>query len=106
MTAKAAARVIRVRMYRVGFGDCFLLTLPDAHHVVVDCGVHSQGDIQTIERAVDDIVHTTGGRVALLIATHAHQDHISGFGAYEVQFRELEIEEVWLPWTEDRSEEH
>ena len=33
---------IRVRMYRQGLGDCFLLTITDggeAHHVLVDCGV-------------------------------------------------------------------
>jgi beta-lactamase superfamily II metal-dependent hydrolase len=99
--AKTPARTIRVRMYRVGFGDCFLVTLPGPHHIVVDCGVHALGDIHTIEKAVDDIVAETAGHVALLIATHAHQDHISGFGAFEEQFRTLTIDEVWLPWTEN-----
>ena len=46
---------IRIRMYRVGFGDCFLLSIPTAkgqstdrqQHILVDCGVHSRGDIGT-----------------------------------------------------------
>jgi beta-lactamase superfamily II metal-dependent hydrolase len=92
---------IRVRMYRVGFGDCFLVTLPGGEHIVVDCGVHARGDIHTIERAVQNIVAETNGQVALLIATHAHQDHISGFASFEESFRNLNITEVWLPWTED-----
>jgi beta-lactamase superfamily II metal-dependent hydrolase len=100
----AGADAIRVRMYRVGFGDCFLLSLPTAtglQHVLVDCGVHCRGDIKTIERVVKDIAQVTGGRVALVIATHPHQDHISGFGDYADTFRALQVVEVWLPWTED-----
>src|SRR6266481_5199584 len=36
---------INIRMYRVGFGDCFLLTLAGQYHILVDCGVHSKGNI-------------------------------------------------------------
>src|SRR5436305_14231491 len=39
-------RQATVRMYNVGFGDCFLLTLPGAgrpRKVLVDCGSHSHG---------------------------------------------------------------
>ena len=38
------ANVLRVRMYRVGFGDFFLLTVPTAdgpQHILIDCGVHA-----------------------------------------------------------------
>lgn len=34
-----------VRMYNVGFGDCFLLTLPTApgpRRMLIDCGTHSR----------------------------------------------------------------
>ena len=33
---------VRIRMYRQGLGDCFLLTIPDGSaqaHVLIDCGV-------------------------------------------------------------------
>jgi beta-lactamase superfamily II metal-dependent hydrolase len=95
---------IRVRMYRVGFGDCFLISLPapDGHqHILVDCGVHSQGDIGTMREIVQDIAEESDKRLALVVATHAHQDHISGFGACEELFKQIEVGQVWLPWTED-----
>lgn len=100
---------IRVRMYRVGFGDCFLLSLPagkkdsgEHRHFVIDCGVHGRGNIRTIERAVENIAEVTGGRIAAVIATHSHQDHISGFSE---KFSEFEIGEVWLPWSENPKDE-
>ncbi len=96
---------IRIRMYRVGFGDCFLVSLPvgaaERRYILVDCGVHAQGDIGSIEQVVADIVAVTGGKLAIVIATHAHQDHISGFDRFGDQFAKFEISEVWLPWTWD-----
>jgi beta-lactamase superfamily II metal-dependent hydrolase len=95
---------IRIRMYRVGFGDCFLLTLPASggpHHILVDCGVHARGDIDTIGRAVDDIAQVTARKLDVIIVTHAHQDHISGFGTYAAEFSAFEVKEVWMPWTEN-----
>lgn len=103
-------RTIRVRMYRVGFGDCFLLSLPIAkgsgaaeghRHVLVDCGVHGQGDINTMEAAIENIAKVTDRTLAAVIATHSHQDHISGFAKYGDKFSGFDIEEVWLPWCEN-----
>src|SRR6202142_3715637 len=104
-----AAGNIQVRMYRVGFGDCFLLTLPMAdgpRYVLVDCGVHSKGNINVggasmIGKAVDNIAQVTGKKLSVVIATHPHQDHISGFGSFAKQFGEFSIDEVWMPWTVD-----
>jgi hypothetical protein len=100
---------IKIRMYRVGFGDCFLLSLPvgqgvaaDLRHFVIDCGVHGQGNIGTIGDAVDDIGKVTDSKIAAVIATHSHQDHISGFSD---KFTGFEIGEVWLPWCEDPKDE-
>lgn len=103
--APRRGREIRIRMYRVGFGDCFLVSLPPhapdgpPAHLLFDCGVHSRGDIGTLGRVVDDIARETGGRLAVLVATHAHQDHIAGYDRFADRFAELEIGEVWLPWT-------
>ncbi|HEV8589108.1 MAG TPA: hypothetical protein VGQ72_09550 [Pyrinomonadaceae bacterium] len=106
------SKTIRVRMYRIGFGDCFLVSLPianptangDTHrHVLVDCGVHVKGDLDMIDRAVDHIATTTGKKLAIVIATHSHQDHISGFSS---KFTSFEIGEVWLPWCEDLKDKH
>jgi beta-lactamase superfamily II metal-dependent hydrolase len=95
---------IRIRMYRVGFGDCFLLSLPtdSGHaHILVDCGAHFKGDIGTLESALKDALEQARNQLAIVLATHPHQDHVSGFGRYESQFRRCRIREVWLPWTED-----
>jgi hypothetical protein len=108
-TNKKDKRPIRIRMYRVGFGDCFLLSFPvgksnsdEYHHFVIDCGVHGQGNIGTIEKAVENIRLETKGKLAGVIATHSHQDHISGFSD---KFSEFQIGEVWLPWSEDPKDE-
>jgi hypothetical protein len=99
--------VIRIRMYRVGFGDCFLVSFPRANvpdgedkhrHVLIDCGVHAKGDLDLIDRAVDQIGEATRHKLAVVIATHSHQDHISGFSE---KFTKFDIDEVWMPWCED-----
>ena len=88
-------------MYQVGFGDCFLVSFPGPHHMLIDCGVHPGGDNGKLESAVQNIAEVTGGKLDLLIATHAHRDHLSGFAAYEKVFSTFEVAEVWLPWTEN-----
>jgi beta-lactamase superfamily II metal-dependent hydrolase len=95
---------IRIRMYRVGFGDCFLLSLQrdsGTDHILIDCGTHPRGSIGTMDAVVKDIVKETGGKLALVIATHAHADHLSGFATHLDTFRQFEVREVWLPWIED-----
>jgi beta-lactamase superfamily II metal-dependent hydrolase len=105
MTRRAKSKVsgIRIRMYRVGFGDCFLFSIPvntRREHILIDCGAHYV-DLHTIPQAVEDIAKETGKRLALVIATHNHRDHVSGFAACEKQFSEFQVDQVWLPWTED-----
>ncbi|MEO8649841.1 MAG: MBL fold metallo-hydrolase, partial [Acidobacteriota bacterium] len=104
-TAGLKPDTIRIRMYRVGFGDCFLLSIPNGNghkHVVIDCGVHGSGNIKTIGLAVENIRTETGSKIAAIIATHSHQDHISGFSeAWEM----MDVEQVWLPWSEDPMDE-
>src|SRR6185503_8199823 len=35
----------------------------------------------------------------VVVATHRHKDHISGFG--NAKWNAVEVKEVWMPWTED-----
>jgi hypothetical protein len=98
---------VSVRMYRQGLGDCFLLTFPTASggafFMVIDCGVIlGTRDPETRMTAVaKDIRERTGGHVHLLVATHEHWDHLSGFIQAQDVFRDLTIETLWLAWTED-----
>jgi len=90
-------------MYRVGFGDCFLLSIRSngkLEHILIDCGAH-YADLETIPQAVDNIAHETNGQLALVIATHNHKDHVSGFATCEKRFSDFKVGEVWLPWTMD-----
>ena len=97
----------KVRMYRHGLGDCFLVTLPrqdgSNYFIMIDCGVVlGTSDANTrMVAVVADIVATTGGHVDLLAATHGHWDHISGFIQAADAFKGLSFGQVWLAWTED-----
>jgi len=99
---------IRVRMYRVGFGDCFLVTVPDGakkKHILIDCGVHAQSKFKGIPEAVQAMKTETDGQLAVVVATHAHADHISGFGTEAQTFQDgFTVGEVWMPWLEDLSD--
>jgi beta-lactamase superfamily II metal-dependent hydrolase len=98
-----------IRMYNTGFGDCFLLTIPTAagpRRMLIDCGTHpaSTGPRQARRDAVpllfSDLQAEAGKlRIDVVVASHRHRDHLSGFEAPE--FRTLEVGEVWMPWTEN-----
>ena len=95
---------IRVRMYRVGFGDFFLLSLRGTDgtvkHILVDCGVHA-ANLGTIGTAINQLAEDTGKQLALVIMTHHHADHISGFATGKDDFKDFNVEAVWMPWFED-----
>jgi beta-lactamase superfamily II metal-dependent hydrolase len=94
-------------MYNVGFGDCFLLAFPAADRtrkVLIDCGSHSAGRgpqpiADVARRVVTDVTEEDGTpRIDVVVATHRHQDHVSGFR--EEIWNEVEVSEIWMPWTE------
>lgn len=101
----------KIRMYRHGLGDCHLVRLKregqDDYTILVDCGVilgTSNAKAQ-IAKVMADIQKETGGRIDLLVVTHAHGDHVSGFIQAEAEFRALTIGKVWMAWTEDPDDE-
>jgi beta-lactamase superfamily II metal-dependent hydrolase len=93
-------------MFRVGFGDFFLLTVQTAaaglKHILIDCGVHA-GDIGSIKDAVAQMAEDTGRNLALVIMTHRHADHISGFATCKDVFSQFTVEQIWMSWFEDPS---
>ena len=101
----------KIRMYRQGLGDCFLITLSQntgqPFYMLIDCGVivGTANAATLMNKVVDDISETTGGRLDVLVATHEHWDHLSGFVQAQAAFEALKIGEVWLAWTEDPSDE-
>ncbi|MER8734564.1 hypothetical protein NKH28_33150 [Mesorhizobium sp. M1227] len=101
-----AARA-KIRMYRQGLGDCFLVTLPrqhgDPYRILIDCGVilgtKKAGEIMT--QVMDNVIEETDSHIDLLVATHQHWDHLSGFIQAADSFAKLKVDKVWVGWTED-----
>ncbi|HXD31877.1 MAG TPA: hypothetical protein VN643_12220 [Pyrinomonadaceae bacterium] len=96
--AVAAKNQLRVRMYRVGFGDFFLITVPTKagpKHILIDCGVHA-GDIGSMEACVKDLAEETKHKLALVVVTHYHADHLSGFASQFNEFTKFDVEMVWI----------
>jgi beta-lactamase superfamily II metal-dependent hydrolase len=97
-TGAAGSGNIRIRMYRIGFGDFFLMTVPGKNgpaHILIDCGVHA-ANIGTIEECVQDMAQVTGKNLALVILTHYHADHMSGFATCYDDFTEFNVGAVWI----------
>ena len=102
--------MIRVRMYNVGFGDCILVTVDQPAgpwRMLIDCGVHPAGvsvhSIASIVGAVITDVTTGGAHLNLVVATHRHRDHVSGFA--DPRWAAVTVDEVWLPWTENPADD-
>ena len=107
-------------MYQVGFGDCFLLSfhyrsaLADGRkerHILIDFGsTHGPRKPvkELLEKAAALIERHCGanggpGKLDVLVATHRHRDHLSGFGDVDTAavIDRLNPELVVRPWTED-----
>ena len=117
---------VLIRMYGQGIGDCFLLAFPRRRsseddperpvYVLIDCGVlhRTPGAKERILSIVQDIRCTTRdhalplaadgqprGHLDLLIVTHEHWDHLSGF-IYEKAGKEwdnIQVDALWTAWT-------
>jgi hypothetical protein len=112
--ADAKLEQLSVRMYQVGFGDCFLLTfsydreLEDdrpERHLMIDFGsTHwPEGKGPRYPEIASSIAERCGKRLDALIITHRHKDHLAGFADDEAAkiIAELEPTVVIRPWTED-----
>jgi hypothetical protein len=99
---------IRVRMYNVGFGDCFLLTFRypggTERHMLIDYGTNAKAKGGL---ALDDlglkIAADTGGKLAAVVLSHRHRDHIGGFDPDigGTSIKGLQPDVVLRPWTEE-----
>src|SRR5690349_18827388 len=97
---------VTIRHYCQGIGDCHLLRFSKSDgspfFMLIDCGVHSSvsGGNAYIADVVTDIGKVTK-HIDVLVLTHEHWDHISGFYTAAEQFKEFTYGEIWLGWTEN-----
>jgi len=103
-----------IHMYQVGFGDCFLLEFrypkSDARFALIDFGTRrappgvGKNYMMQVAKQISEDCH---GKLDVLVATHRHSDHISGFstaaggeGTGDV-IAACRPERVLQPWTEN-----
>jgi hypothetical protein len=105
---------VKIRMYRHGFGDCFLLRFyagkTRKFTMLIDCGLKLNDKVEgvTLKNVRDDIAKELKGSASkskpqldVLVATHEHWDHVSGFHPDEKLFDNFSIEKLWFAWTEN-----
>jgi len=104
---------VTVRMYNPGFGDCFLLAFRaedgSPRYMLIDCGVHHQyhdgEDRQDrMKRIAADIAAATGKHLHIVAITHEHTDHLYGFKYAREIFDDIQIDNLWLAWTENSAD--
>jgi beta-lactamase superfamily II metal-dependent hydrolase len=99
---------ITIRMYNVGFGDCFLIRFPTAdgrRTLLLDCGVHFASQkphslTEVVKAVLEDVTDEQGvPHIDVVAMSHRHQDHVKGFE--DPRWTSLQVREVWMPWTEN-----
>lgn len=105
----------RVRMYRHGLGDCFLLTFPrkdkPPFQMLIDCGALAR-DKAAMTAVVEHIRDTAKegqpakrARLDVVVGTHEHKDHVSGFNQARSVFNgDIDFGSVWMSWAENLSQ--
>ncbi|MCU0471544.1 MAG: hypothetical protein MUF58_23460 [Arcicella sp.] len=118
---------ITVRMYRTGFGDCFLLFFnydkkEDTKHLLIDFGAWKPEEFlkekgakfHSLEQIGESIRKTLNGKALdAVVITHEHKDHLNGFKKAEKSFRNatqtdnkrIAISEIWMSWIENLSDD-
>jgi hypothetical protein len=99
---------VSIRMYCHGFGDCFLLTFRCAgqpiYRMLIDCGMLT-GSQSILGECIENIKQDCGNHINLVVQTHEHKDHISGFNIRDKEKKliwdDITVDEVWLAWTEN-----
>lgn len=107
---------IKVRMYRQGFGDCFLLSFSSGNQrvftMLIDCGIkyntnRAEVPIEDVIADLTEVLTPEGGgqpELDVLVASHEHWDHIAFFHPdrfHDDLFSRFDIKQVWLAWTEN-----
>ncbi|WP_137045818.1 MBL fold metallo-hydrolase [Pseudolabrys sp. FHR47] len=100
-----------VRMYKLfELGDCFLVTFTAGRkksRMLIDCGSfrNSKESAERLKEIVKSIGKELGNApIDVVVGTHQHNDHVSGFVHAGPQFEEIGINEVWLSWLDDPSD--
>lgn len=112
----AIPKKITLRSYQVGFGDCFLLSIEYSddkeRNILIDFGTMGlltslkTSQAAWMKKVADNIAKRCNGKLDIVVATHRHADHVSGFSTKDGTasgdvIRALNPDLVIQPWTED-----
>lgn len=108
---------VNVSMYPVGeLGDCFLLEfIKDdiKSTVLIDCGSFRNGTdskirMNTIVKHIQQKLKNEHGSrpIDVVVATHQHNDHLSGFAHCKETFEQIGISNAWLSWLDKPNDPH
>jgi len=113
MPANNKPSKITIRMYNVGFGDCFLLTFhypgKMKFHIIIDAGSTESPTKSITKKKLfnniwKDMAENIKNDAYAIVISHRHQDHISSFGdiddCTESFFKKNKPKIVIQPWTE------
>lgn len=99
---------VNIKMYKVGeLGDCFLLRFTNGtekSHVLIDCGSFRNGkdSVERMNLIADDIKLRLGtDKLNVVVGTHQHNDHLSGFVHAQKKFEKIAPDQVWLSWLDN-----
>ncbi len=109
---------LNIRVYNAGIGDCIYIYVPHPHkegrehacHILIDCGTVSEGMNFAIQKAQEDLstllpkLPNGQNRLDLLIISHPHGDHYSGFdpsraaakGTGNSWYSQFRVGRLWL----------
>src|SRR5262245_49225256 len=105
MSTNASASIAMYRLHELG--DCFLITFTAGaatSRMLIDCGSFRNDNKATTRlHQITAAIKTklAGLRLDVVVATHQHNDHLSGFVHCESTFRTVGVREVWLSWLDD-----
>ncbi len=101
-----------IRMFKVGaLGDCFLLRFieeEEQFNILIDCGAYWNSDaaetrLKLIAQEIQELVGDN--QLDIVVGTHQHNDHYSGFWFAKETFENIGAEHVWLSWMNEPGNE-
>ena len=112
MSVNVSAKVCMYRLHELG--DCFMVTFTAAprepgpgalsSRMLIDCGSFRNSGVSTarLDKIATAIAkELAGAPIDVVVGTHQHNDHLSGFVHCEQAFRTIGVEQVWLSWLDN-----
>jgi hypothetical protein len=93
---------------QLNLGDCFLLKFKDGRkecYMLIDFGSYFSGNEEREIEIAESIRDTVKKKPLIIVLTHQHKDHLSGFIAAAPIFKTMNIDEVWFSYLDDPNSE-